>query len=312
MMTSEDLSVTISLYNKEKTIERAVESIITQPKQPHEIIIVDDGSTDRGPEIAGNLSRKYKIVTYVRQPNSGVSVARNRGVTEASTRYISFLDADDVWEPTYIMNLVNLINFAKEADFYTLAYQMHSEKGTYKPYADLPDHFMGIVDNPVKTYSDGYGLIHTSAITFKKEFFEKLGGFPEGINFGEDLYLWLKACTEGRLAFNNSVSVTLHKEAINSINRRKLHPYHVYYFTKNLSRYSSQQQKELKNFLIKNIFIQWAAAKIEKNRWQQNVLRSYAFKLSKPGWIILLFSEVIPARFFDMIRKRRIQSRLKK
>lgn len=307
-MTPKDLSVIIPLYNKETTIERAVKSVLNQPNLPCEIIIVDDGSTDKGDTIAQNLSQKHQIVTLVSQRNSGVSAARNRGVSEVNTPYISFLDADDAWEPGYIRNLTRLINSVKEADFFSLGYQMHCEGFTYKPYTALPEDFMGVVNNPIRIYSDGYGLIQTSAICFKKVFFEKLGGFPEGVKFGEDIYLWLKACTEGTLAFYNTVSATYYKEEINSINRRKLHhPYHVSYFTNNLNNYSGQQKRNLKHFLLKNIFIQWAAAKIEKNRWQKKILRSYVFKLNKILWLIIIFIDLIPAPLFDIIRRRRIQ-----
>jgi glycosyltransferase involved in cell wall biosynthesis len=306
-----DISVTISLYNKEKTIERAVLSVINQTKPPKNIIIVDDGSTDRSSEIAGHLAKKYHAVKYILQENRGVSVARNRGVEEADTDFVCFLDADDVWEAEYIENLLNLMKVTKDADVYSLAYQMNSEFGTLKPAVALADNHEGMVHEPLMTYSKGYGLIHTSAICFRKDFFSQIGGFPEGVNFGEDLYLWIIACLNGRMAFSNKISVTLYKEQINSENRRKLHPYHVSYFVKNLNNFSPEEQKTLKKFLIKNIYLQWAAAKIEKNFVQKKTLRYYCFQLSKPSAIILIFSDLLPVKVFEYLKEWRIKQRLK-
>ena len=310
IITAEDISVTISLYNKEHSIERAVLSVVNQTIPPREVIIVDDGSTDNSSTIARKLSEKFSVVTCIQQENSGVSVARNRGFKEAETRLVCLLDADDVWEPGYVDNLIELISAAPEANFYSLAYRMSSDKGWLKPEVDLPGNYIGIVDNPLKIYSRGYGLIHTSAICFKKDFFEATGGFPQGINFGEDLYLWMKACLTGTLAFTHKVSVSLYKEQINSLNRRKLHPYHVKFFTENLNQYSTKDQKVIRDFLIKNIYIQWAAAKLEDNKWQQKTLQQYCFRLSKIKGLLLAVSGLIPKSFIGYLKNRRTQKRL--
>ena len=308
--TPDDVTVTISLYNKENSIERAVLSILNQKKSPKEVIVVDDGSSDKGAQIVQQLCEDYPEITYIHQENSGVSVARNRGVQEAKTKLVCLLDADDVWEPNYIENLMELTATAPEADFYTLAYRMSSEHGWLKPEVDLPAEFIGTVHDPIRRYSRGYGLIHTSAICFKKDFFQITGGFPEGVNFGEDLYLWLQSCVSGTLAFSNKISVTLYKEPVNSVNRRKLHPYHVKFFTEHLSDYTKDEQAALKEFLIKNIFIQWAAARLEGNRWQQKTLQQYCLKLSKTKGLILLAAGLFPAEFFRHLKNRRTEKRL--
>lgn len=89
------VSVVIPTYNDGAFLREAVESAIRQTVPPSEIIVVDDGSTDR---TADTCSEFPSLVRYVRQSNAGVTVARNRGVREASGRWIAFLDGDDVWE----------------------------------------------------------------------------------------------------------------------------------------------------------------------------------------------------------------------
>jgi glycosyltransferase involved in cell wall biosynthesis len=308
----DDLTVIITLYNKSDTIERAVRSVLNQNILPNTILIVDDGSEDNGPLRVKKLKSGHAVIKLVEQDNRGVSAARNRGVLESETEYIAFLDADDEWLPDHTSNLEKVISKNKEADFYCLPYILDSPDGHLMPHVDLPHEFNGLISNFIKTYSNGYGIIHSSSVCFRRSFFFETGGFPEGIHSGEDIYLWLKAGLEGKCAAINHRSVVLHKDDIGSVERRqKYEPYHVSYFVEHMHEYSADDRKEIKNFLSKNIFLQWAAAKIEKNRWQRKVLRSYVFMFSKLQWLILLFSELIPARFFDVIRKRRIHIRLK-
>jgi glycosyltransferase involved in cell wall biosynthesis len=88
------ISVILPVYNGAAYLREALESAFAQTLPPHEIIVVDDGSTDATPEIASSFD-----VVYVRQDNAGVSSARNRAIHRAGGDYLAFLDADDVWLP---------------------------------------------------------------------------------------------------------------------------------------------------------------------------------------------------------------------
>lgn len=90
--TVPDFTVVIPTYNYGAYLARAVESVHAQTGPTREIVVIDDGSTDDTPAVAARLASK---ITYVRQPNSGVAVARNAGIERARGRYIVFLDADD-------------------------------------------------------------------------------------------------------------------------------------------------------------------------------------------------------------------------
>ncbi len=89
------VSVIVPVYNGERFLAEAIESILAQTYQSYELIVVDDGSTDRTREIA--LS--FPLVKYLYQANSGIAAARNRGVEIAQGEYLAFLDADDLWMP---------------------------------------------------------------------------------------------------------------------------------------------------------------------------------------------------------------------
>ncbi len=88
------ISVIVPVYNGEAFIAEALQSIVQQHYQPLEIIVVDDGSTDKTTEIAAHF---HESVRYVQQTNGGPAAARNRGLALAQGEIIAFLDADDLW-----------------------------------------------------------------------------------------------------------------------------------------------------------------------------------------------------------------------
>lgn len=94
-MTSIPVSVIVPVYNGERFLAEALNSILSQTLAPAEVIVVDDGSTDRTAEIATDSS---PIVTCIRQENSGAAAARNRGIEAAQGEFFAFLDHDDIWE----------------------------------------------------------------------------------------------------------------------------------------------------------------------------------------------------------------------
>ena len=88
------VSVVIPVYNGEKFLGEAIASLLRQTVRPHEIIIVDDGSTDRTPQVAAEFGQRIR---YYRQERQGPPAARNTGLAKATGKWISMLDSDDVW-----------------------------------------------------------------------------------------------------------------------------------------------------------------------------------------------------------------------
>jgi glycosyltransferase involved in cell wall biosynthesis len=90
------VSVVIPAYNAERFLGAAIESVLAQTSRDLEMIVVDDGSQDG----TASVARRYgEAIRYLRQDNSGVAVARNRGISESLGEYVAFLDADDTWRP---------------------------------------------------------------------------------------------------------------------------------------------------------------------------------------------------------------------
>lgn len=93
------ISVVIPLYNGAATIGRAIESAFSQRLAPVEVIVVDDGSTDSGPDV---VAEYFPQVAMLRQSNMGPGEARNAGIRQAKSEWLAFLDADDVWSANHL------------------------------------------------------------------------------------------------------------------------------------------------------------------------------------------------------------------
>ncbi|MDE7180535.1 MAG: glycosyltransferase [Muribaculaceae bacterium] len=182
------ISVVIPLYNKASFIEETLRSVFNQSYANYEIIVVDDGSTDNGPEIVGQL--KNARLRLISQPNSGVSVARNTGIREARGEYIAFLDADDIWKPDYLQTQNDLITRYPQCDVFVTKYEFMNENGqvTPVPINKLPfSSEDGLLTNYFQVAACSYPPIWTGCVVVRKKVFEEIGYFPKGIKLGEDL-----------------------------------------------------------------------------------------------------------------------------
>ncbi len=99
------ISVVMPIYNAEKYLGRAIRDVLNQTLSDIELICVDDGSTDNSTDIINSFVKKDSRVSSIKQSNAGPSVARNKGFVLAQGKYVIFLDADDMYEPTLLESL---------------------------------------------------------------------------------------------------------------------------------------------------------------------------------------------------------------
>src|SRR4051812_40525859 len=103
MLKSPRVSVVIPLYQKANTVERTLRSVLNQRLSEFEAIVVDDGSTDGGAEVAARAGDPR--IRIISQANAGPGAARNRGTSEAAAPLVAYLDADDTWDASYLERL---------------------------------------------------------------------------------------------------------------------------------------------------------------------------------------------------------------
>lgn len=107
------VSVVIPAYNAEATLAETLRSVEAQTFQDFDLTIVDDGSTDETPKIAKAFCADHSWAHYLRQDNQGVAKARNSGASASSGTYIAPLDADDLWSPNYLEEMVETVRGAQ-------------------------------------------------------------------------------------------------------------------------------------------------------------------------------------------------------
>lgn len=122
-MEEKKVSIIVPAYNIQDYLGRCLDSLLNQSYHNLEIIVVDDGSSDKTAEILDMYAEKDKRIIAIHQKNQGVSVARNRGLDIATGNYIGFTDGDDMVEPDMYEFLLNLIE-EKKVDIAHCGYQM--------------------------------------------------------------------------------------------------------------------------------------------------------------------------------------------
>ena len=134
------VSVVVPSYNASRFIRETLDSVLAQTYRDFEVIVVDDGSTDHTPDIVADYARRDSRIRLVSQPNSGVGVARNRGIAEASGVFFAPLDADDIWYPQKLEKQVESLERGGEEWGYAYCWSKSiNERGeAFLPFAHWP------------------------------------------------------------------------------------------------------------------------------------------------------------------------------
>ena len=186
------VSVIIAAYNAAICIERAIDSILKQTCPADEIIVIDDGSTDNTAQIV----RKYAgNVICITQPNAGPAAARNRGIKEANSQWIAFLDADDEWLPEKLETQKALLARNPEL-VWTSANSIRCLCDEKRKGMDIePEKARSLSGG--KDYFDDYFFAfrnqaggNTDTMMIRRSIFDRAGFFDEEHKLAEDIDLW--------------------------------------------------------------------------------------------------------------------------
>lgn len=253
------LSVVIPLFNKKQSIESTITSVLNQSYVNFELIIVNDGSTDGSECVIEKFQDKR--INLINIKNSGVSAARNIGIEAANSNYVCLLDADDYWKSAHLENISNLITLFPHCAMYSSCFYEILEDGKiFKPKNKYDENYAGILEDFYLEYSCSRSLINSSSVCLYKPLFLQMGGFPQGVKLGEDIYVWLKMAMLGKMAYSGNPQVVIRRNAENRTLTRVNNDilYHIKYFCehpKEKEFLSNEMRKSLNTLLKKNIFV---------------------------------------------------------
>ena len=192
------ISVIIPLYNKEAGIATALSSVLTQSYQDFEIVVVDDGSTDGSVAVVKTFNDPR--IRLIQQQNAGVSAARNHGIAEAKGEYVSFLDADDEWEPGFLAEIRVLQEAYPDCRAQATNYSFCSNGVKSSTILrKIPfDGERGVLTNYFEVASCSNPPVCSICVCIERKLLEDIGGFPVGVKSGEDLLTWARiaVCTQ--------------------------------------------------------------------------------------------------------------------
>ena len=199
------ISIIVPIYNDEKYLKRCIESILKQTYTNIELILINDGSEDKSLEICEEYKKNDNRITIVNKENEGVSVARNIGIEKATGELISFVDADDYLEITFLQELFNIMkkyNSQYVACGYSRVYDNHIEQvnNDLKEILLTADEYLKKLLN-VQT---GYGFAHMKLIN--KNIIGNIR-FDESLKVGEDALFNVMLCQnlDNVIIFNKSL-----------------------------------------------------------------------------------------------------------
>lgn len=192
------ISVILPVYNGEKFLRNALESIEIQKYPALEIIVVDDGSTDSTPAIIKSLGEE---VVSIRQENQGPGIARNVGIQAATAPILAFLDADDLWTPGRLFPMIKILDENPEVDIVRGQMQIVYFDGKH----DVPNFYPFLIGSAL----------------YRREVFEKIGGYDPQLRFGEDVDWFVRARESGLNMQEYEEVVLLYKRHPGNMTRKK-------------------------------------------------------------------------------------------
>jgi glycosyltransferase involved in cell wall biosynthesis len=244
------VTVVIPAYNAAPTVVRAIDSVLTQQGVSTEIIVIDDGSADATVAVVNARIAGLGNAHLLRMPeNSGVSAARNVGIRAARGTYLAFLDADDVWHPDKLVKQLARIVQDPQVTLVSCNSRLVAPDGT-----TLKE---GHVNRPPVEGAEAwktlltYNFIPTPTVLTRTALVRDCGGFDEAMAVGEDLDLWIRLATRGKVAMLPEILVNYYDTADSLMKRHSGHTSDI--VTPMLEQHIGEQSHRLSAAEIRHI-----------------------------------------------------------
>ena len=232
-------SAIIPTHNRYRLLKRALESIYSQTLPPTEVIVVDDGSSDKTKKIVND----FGDILYMYQENSGVSSARNKGLKYAKSEFVAFLDDDDTWHKE---KMAQQMEFLKHNPQFLWCYSdekwvRDNKEVTVPKKYHKPKH---------NTFLEHIAFcnIAPSSVVIHKKIFDEIGCFDERLKVCEDYDLWLRILQHYPAGLVEKKLITKYAQETNQLGFCKnIESFRVLALEKHLK---SKYHKEVKEVLI--------------------------------------------------------------
>lgn len=187
------VSIIMPAFNVEPFIGGAIDSVRSQTFRDFELLIVDDGSTDGTASIVERHARADGRVRLLRQPNRGLSTARNLALERASGAYIAILDSDDAWTPGYLASQLEILERRPDVDIVTANAWFLGGALTGRTAAPSPDPRP---DPDLRHLLQDETAVFIMSV-FRRRVYDTIGGFDENFRSNEDYDFWIRAAVAG-------------------------------------------------------------------------------------------------------------------
>lgn len=216
-------SVVMPLYNKAAHVRAAIESALSQTWPAHEILVIDNRSTDGGRELVAAISDARLKLLDLPAPGPGGYAGRNMGIDAASGDWIAFLDADDLWQPDHLAVLAEGIKADPEASAAATRFDHKFDDRTQlqriAPQLEQA-RSLDLAEFLVAWLAVRECPMWTGAIAIRRDMLFEAGLFPEGRAVrGGDKDLWLRVLAKGRLRYDPRVTAVFHRDSDNKVSK---------------------------------------------------------------------------------------------
>lgn len=295
-------SIIIPCYNSEKYIKKTLISLINQTFADFEVILINDGSTDKSIEIAESILRKSKLVyKIVNQSNQGVSIARNNGIQNSRGKYIYMLDSDDTIECSFLEKMYDILE-KYQLDMAFCGYNIINENNEIIwKYNDNYRFFKCIKDGKEVLQMVFKSEVNLCTITtvFKRKLLEENNiRYYENCSSGEDHEFWIKGLIHASRVGCLDLNIANYIQRQNSI-------------THNLSLRRFEvlgSVKRIKKYMIKNNLDNKFIKYLDENKYQKEFICNLT-DLIKQGIDIALLEDILNnKKFRSTLRRYKIKS----
>jgi glycosyltransferase involved in cell wall biosynthesis len=201
-----NISVLMPVHNGEATVRQAIESVLSQTIKASQIVVVDDGSTDRTPAILTEYRNCGLIEVVGSSEQKGQTKRMNEGLRRSNGDWVARLDADDWWQPNHIEIISNFLR-ERQAEYSLI--------GTRARYVDPSGKYSGLSPFPgsereIWCYLMKDNPFVHSGVIFRKELALEVGGYSNNVRW-EDYNLWIELAARGRVAILPDTTVNYRK-----------------------------------------------------------------------------------------------------